>query len=94
MAGLTPLCPDHDHHTAVEKTGGDEPRLAVIEAVVDDRRRQSGEELSGAGEIEPAVLQGEIAFRRIERDRHNYCTPKKLIGQREGHCGFAAQLAT
>jgi hypothetical protein len=49
---------------------GNEPRLTVIETVVDNRRRQSGEQLAGARKIECTVLKREIAFRRIKRDLH------------------------
>ncbi len=71
MAGLATLRPDHDDQTSVEMAGSDEPRLAVVEAIVDHRRRQSGEHLAGPGEIKPTMPEREIAFRRIERDRHS-----------------------
>ena len=61
--------------------GSDEPRLAVIEAVVDYGRRQSGKHLIGPREIEPAMLERKIAFRRIERDPNLiYCTPNNRPG--------------
>ena len=78
MAGVATLCPDHNDQTSIEITGGNETRLTVIKAIINNRCRQSGKQLSGSAEIQRAVFQRKIALRRIERDpeSNNYWTPK------------------
>ena len=50
----------------------------AVEPIVDDGRGKAGKHLAGAPEIEAAMLQGQIALRRIEGDLHeNKCTPNK-----------------
>jgi hypothetical protein len=70
VAGFAALRPDHNDQASVEMAGSDEPRLAVIEAVIDNCCRQSGKQLTGPCKIESAVLKRQIAFRRIECNLH------------------------
>ena len=73
---LVPLRPDDDHQASVEKPGGDVSRLAVIEALVDHGRRQSREHLAGAGEIQAAMAERQIALARVEGDRWQLSYPQ------------------
>jgi len=57
VTGPASLRPDHHDQTAVELTRCDEPRLAVVEAVVNDSRRQPGKYFVSPGEIEAAMLK-------------------------------------
>jgi hypothetical protein len=68
VAGLATLRPDHHHEPTIEVTRGDQAVFAVVEAVVADRCRRSGEHLGGALEVETPMLPRQIALDRIERD--------------------------
>jgi len=48
VAGLATLRPDHHDQTAIEMSRSDEPRFAVVEAFVNDGRRQPGKHLAGS----------------------------------------------
>lgn len=67
VVGFLAFGPDDDHHTIIEMARGDKARFAIVEAVVQNRNRASGKHLAGAGEIQAAVLERQIALRRIER---------------------------
>jgi len=64
VPGFAPLGPNHHHQTPVEMPRRDEAGFAIVEAVIDNRGRQPGEHFAGAGEVEPAMLEREIALRR------------------------------
>src|SRR4051794_27816631 len=68
--------PHHDDHSLVQPTDRDPANLAVVEAIVDERHFTAGKyPLCVGREIEPASLQGDETFDRVESDRHHIkCT--------------------
>jgi hypothetical protein len=55
VARFATLRPDHNDQTTVEMPCADEPRLAVIEPVIDDRCGHACKHLAGSREIESAM---------------------------------------
>jgi hypothetical protein len=49
--------PNHDHHAAVQKAGGDVAHLAVILAVIDRDGVTANEDLCGIGEVDTSLSQ-------------------------------------
>jgi hypothetical protein len=64
--------PHHNHHSAVEISRSDEPRLPIVTPVIDGRCALLGrEQLCRLRKIETPVFQGPITFARVVADRRN-----------------------
>jgi hypothetical protein len=67
---LTARRPHHDDHAAMQVTHRDQPRFAILAAIVHLGIRRAGENLLGVAKINVSMDQRPFVLVRIERDRH------------------------
>jgi hypothetical protein len=73
--------PDDHHHPVSKKSGGNEPVLAIVEAIVGKDRMPSREHEIRFGKIQASFLETAGSLVPIESDLHNICTPKNTRDQ-------------
>jgi hypothetical protein len=69
-AGRPPHRPHQHDQPRVQPTGRDIPDLAVVDAVVDTRQVQPGENLPGPEQIEPPLAEDLLAPGKIARKQN------------------------
>jgi hypothetical protein len=74
VPGFTAFRPNHNHHSASKKPGGDDPRFSVVLPVIDLIDRGTREYVRGIEKVDPAVFERCFPLLWIERDLHYLCT--------------------
>jgi hypothetical protein len=64
--------PNYDHHSPMQMSDADHSGFPIVAAQIGDIDRYACEHIGGIGEIEPPLLQGDVALARVEGDPHPF----------------------